>query len=89
MNYLQETVRRFITHVLGFNYGAPKGKGFQFYDDSFTLTSANGDDYCGQVGVGGNNDTIHFQINGHGCKHLFLSRSCRYVHHWLNTVLGV
>lgn len=89
MDYLQETVRRFITHVLGFSYSAPKGKGFQFYDDSFTLTSADGDDYCGQVGVGGNNDTIHFQINGHGCKHLFLSRSCRYVHHWLNTVLGV
>ncbi|HAS6387109.1 TPA: replication initiation factor domain-containing protein [Vibrio vulnificus] len=89
MEYLQETVRRFITHVLGFNYSAPRGKGFQFYDDSFILTSADGDDYCGQVGVGGNNDTIHFQINGHGCKHLFLSRSCRYVHHWLNTVLGV
>lgn len=87
-DYLQETVRRFITHVLGFNYSAPRGKGFQFYEESFALTSSDGDDFCGQVGVGGNNDTIHFQINGHGCKHLFLSRSCRYVHHWLHTVLG-
>ncbi|PWI34148.1 replication initiation factor family protein [Vibrio albus] len=88
-DYIQETVRRFITHVLGFNYSAPRDRGFQFYENSFALTSGDGDDFCGQVGIGGNNDTIHFQINGHGCKHLFMSRSCRYVHHWLNTVLGV
>ncbi|EPD5886694.1 TPA: replication initiation factor domain-containing protein [Vibrio cholerae] len=89
MDYLQETVRRFIQYVLGFNYGAIRGKGFQFYEDSFILTSAYGDDFCGQVGFGGNNDTIHFQINGHGCKHLFANRSCAFVHHWLRVVLGV
>lgn len=86
-DYLQECVRRFIQYVLGFNYGAPRGKGFQFYHDSFVLTSEYGDDYCGQVGFGGNNDTIHFQITGHGCKHLFSQRSCRFVHHWLSVVL--
>ena len=87
MEYLQETLRRFIQYVLGFNYGSPRGKGFQFYDDSFVLTSEYGDDYCGQVGIGGNNDTVHFQITGHGCKHLFASRSCRFLHHWISTVL--
>ncbi|MZI93239.1 replication initiation factor family protein [Vibrio sp. CAIM 722] len=89
MEYLQETVRRFITRVLGFNYGAPRGRGFQFYDDSFVLTSSQGNDYCGQVGFGGNRDTIHFQITGHGCKHLFADRSCHFLHHWLSEILGV
>lgn len=87
MDYLQECVRRFIQYVLGFNYGAPRGRGFQFYQDSFVLTSEFGDDYCGQVGFGGNRDTIHFQITGHGCKHLFAQRSCRFLHHWLSTIL--
>lgn len=86
-DYLQECVRRFIQYVLGFNYGAPRGKGFQFYNDSFVLTSEFGDDYCGQVGFGGNNDTIHFQITGHGCKHLFSQRTCAFLHHWISTVL--
>ncbi|WPC72550.1 replication initiation factor domain-containing protein [Vibrio porteresiae] len=89
LDYLQETVRRFITHVLGFNYGAPRGFGFNYYRDSFVLTDANGTDFCGQVGFGGNLDTIHFQINGHGCKHLFAQRSCNHVHHWLSHILGV
>lgn len=88
-DYLQECVRRFVQFVLGFNYGCPRGKGFQFYKDSFVLTSEYGDDYCGQVGFGGNNDTIHFQITGHGCKHLFAQRSCRFLHHWLSAVLCV
>ncbi|MGO1296291.1 MAG: replication initiation factor domain-containing protein [Vibrio sp.] len=88
-DYLQETARRFITRVLGFNYGAPRGRGFQFYDDSFVLTSSDGDDFCGQVGFGGNRDTMHFQINGHGCKHLFADRSCHFLHHWISEVLAV
>lgn len=86
-DYLQETLRRFIQYVLGFNYGCPRGKGFQFYEDSFVLTSSDSDDYCGQVGIGGNRDTVHFQITGHGCKHLFAQRSCRFLHHWISTVL--
>ena len=86
-DYLLECVRRFIQYVLGFNYGAPRGYGFQFYQDSFVLTSANGDDYCGQVGIGGNRDTVHFQIPAHGCKHLFAQRSCRFLHHWLGNIL--
>lgn len=87
--YLEETLRRFIQYVLGFSYGSVRGKGFQFYEDSFVLTSDSGDDYCGQVGIGGNRDTVHFQIPAHGCKYLFSSRSCHFLHHWLSTVLCV
>ncbi|WP_281188619.1 hypothetical protein [Vibrio harveyi] len=53
------------------------------------LTSANGEDFCGFVGIGGNNDTVHFQINGKGCKHVFARRAPWSLHDWLTNVLGV
>ncbi len=86
-DYLMECVRRFIQHVLGFSYGSARGKGFQFYDDSFVLLDEYGESYCGRVGFGGNRDTIHFQITGQGCKRLFAARSCRFLHHWISNIL--
>ncbi|WP_342652272.1 replication initiation factor domain-containing protein [Vibrio metschnikovii] len=88
-NYLEEVLRVFIKRVLGFSFGPLRGKGFQFYEDSFALFDDSGNDYCGQVGIGGNNETVHFQISGTGCKHLFTNRSRAFVHHWLADVLGI
>nr|WP_252307382.1 hypothetical protein [Vibrio alginolyticus] len=36
-----------------------------------------------------NNDTVHFQINGTGCKHVFARRPAWSLHDWLTNVLGV
>lgn len=88
-DYLGNVMRVFIQRVLGFSYGGLRGKGFNFYDDSFSLLSDDGSEFCGQVGIGGNNDTVHFSINGSGCKHLFANRSREFVHHWLANILGV
>ncbi|MGL1595915.1 replication initiation factor domain-containing protein [Vibrio parahaemolyticus] len=88
-DYLERCVLIFITRVLGFSAGALSGNKFQFYEDSFSLHPVDSNDYLGRVGVGGNNDTIHFQISGDGCKHLFTRRSRKYVHHWLANVLNV
>lgn len=88
-DYLENVLKIFIQRVLGFSYGSMTGKSFQYYGDSFLLMSDDGDTYCGQVGIGGQQDTIHFSICGAGCKHLFSSRSREFVHHWLANILGV
>lgn len=87
--YLEEVLRVFIQRVLGFSFGSMRGSGFNFYEDSFSLMSDSGEEFCGQVGIGGNNDTVHFSISGSGCKHLFANRSRQFVHHWLANVLGI
>ncbi|AUI86135.1 phage replication protein [Vibrio azureus] len=88
-NYLEETLRIFTNQVLGLSLSAPRGLGFQFYTESMKLTSDTGEDFCGYVGIGGNNDTVHFQINGTGCKHMFARNSRYVIHDWLSNVLGV
>lgn len=88
-NYLEECLRIFTNQVLGLSLSAPRGLGFQFYTESMKLTSPDGEDFCGFVGIGGNNDTVHFQINGTGCKHVFARRPTWSLHDWLTNVLGV
>ena len=77
--------------MLGFTVGCMKEIKFNHYDNHFDIYSADGNEWCGRVGVGGANqrDTIHFSINGHGCKHLFTKRSRQYVHYWLSNILNV
>lgn len=89
INYLEDCLRIFTNRVLGLSLSAPRGLGFQFYSDSMKLTTATGEDFCGFVGIGGNNDTVHFQINGTGCKHMFSKMQPWALHDWLTNVLGV
>lgn len=89
MDYLERCVLIFITKVLGFSTGPMVNMKFNFYENYFTLHPADSDEYLGRVGVGGNNDTIHFQLQGAGCKYLFTRRTRKYVHHWLANVLNV
>lgn len=88
-NYLEDCLRIFTNQVLGLSLSAPRGLSFQFYTESMKLTSPDGEDFCGFVGIGGNNDTVHFQINGTGCKHVFARRPTWSLHDWLTNVLGV
>ncbi|HCD5149268.1 TPA: replication initiation factor domain-containing protein [Vibrio parahaemolyticus] len=88
-NYLEDCLRIFTNQVLGLSLSEPRGLGFQFYTESMKLTSPDGEDFCGFVGIGGNNDTVHFQINGTGCKHVFARRPTWSLHDWLTNVLGV
>jgi len=90
--YFEECVVIFLTKVLGFSIGVLKeGAKFNFYENHFDIESPDGSMHCGKVGYGGSSqkDTIHFSINGNGCKHLFTNRSRQYVHYWLSNVLGV
>ncbi|PMM22395.1 replication initiation factor domain-containing protein [Vibrio lentus] len=89
--YFEECVVVFITKVLGFGIGVLKeGAKFNFYDNHFDIETSDGI-FCGRVGYGGSNQkgTIHFSLNGHGCKHLFTTRSRQYVHYWLSNILNV
>ncbi|EGR2251757.1 replication initiation factor family protein [Vibrio parahaemolyticus] len=90
-DYFEQCVIVFITKVLGFTVGSNTDTKFNFYDDHFCIFSSDGEQFCGKVGFGGanQNDTIHFQINGAGCKHLFTTRTRAFVHHWLSNILNV
>lgn len=87
--YYTQCLKVFVTHVLGLSLSPLRDKGFQFYENSFNLHSDDGSKFCGLVGIGGNNDTVHFQINATGCKHVLARRSAFSLHHWLHKVLGV
>ncbi|MGF1748216.1 replication initiation factor domain-containing protein [Vibrio cionasavignyae] len=87
--YLERCLVIFTNQVLGLSMSAPRGLGFQYYSDSMKLTCKDGEDFCGFIGIGGNNDTVHFQINGTGCKHVFDRRQPWAIHDWLSNVLGV
>lgn len=91
-DYFENCVVIFLSKILGFTVGSLKeGAKFNFYENHFDIHSADGQQFCGKVGVGGSNqkDTIHFSINSHGCKQLFTKRSRQFVHYWLSDVLGV
>ncbi|WP_224067575.1 replication initiation factor domain-containing protein [Vibrio penaeicida] len=87
--YLEECLRVFVTKVLGLAMSAPLDKPFQFYDNSFNLLSPSGETYCGKIGIGGQNDTVHISIDGKGCKHVLARRSLFSLYHWLANVLQV
>ncbi|WCE32641.1 replication initiation factor domain-containing protein [Vibrio sp. SCSIO 43137] len=87
--YFEECLRVFVNKVLGLSMSAPLDKQFQFYENSFNLLSPCGESYCGRIGIGGNNDTIHISINGTGCKHVLAVRSLFSLYHWLNNVLHI
>lgn len=87
--FYEDSIRVFCERVLGLSLSAPRYSPFNFYADSFNLHSNDGAVYCGRVGLGGNNDTVHFSINGHGCKHLFSHRPPRSLYKWLSGPLQV
>lgn len=87
--FYEDSLKAFVFHVLGLSLSAPLDKPFQFYENSFNLLSNDGEQYCGKVGIGGNNDTVHFQISGTGCKHVLARRSLFSLHHFLHKCLGI
>ena len=87
--YYEDSLKVFVSHVLGLSLSAPLDKPFHFYENSFNLISNDGEQFCGKVGIGGNNNTVHFQISGTGCKHVLARRSLFSLHHYLSNVLGI
>jgi phage replication initiation protein len=86
--YYEKTLKIFVEHVFGFEVSPMRGRGLHGYKDSMTLRTTNGVD-VGFIGIGGQRDTIYFQISGTGCKYLFSRMSTFVLHHWLVKVLGI
>jgi len=63
-----------------------RGRGLHGYKDSMTIL-ANGIE-VGYVGIGGQRDTVYFQISGQGCKYLFTYTTPFVIHHWLAKVFS-
>lgn len=86
---LFDRMKQFTAEILGLTISAPRDIGFQGYQNSYRLLDAAGRIELGFVGVGGNNNTVHFQISGTGCKHVFDNLSSFVLHFWLAKVLQV
>lgn len=79
----------FTFDVLGLMLSPPRDKGLHGYTNSFRITDKSGRHELGFVGLGGNSDTVYFQISGTGCKFLFEHISNVSLAWWLRQVLGV
>lgn len=86
-DFYEQTLKVWVNDVLGFEMSPMRGRGLHGYKDSMTLR-ANGVD-VGFIGLGGQRDTIYFQISGTGCKSLFHHTTPFIIHHWLSKVFTV
>lgn len=86
-DFYERTLKIFTSHVLKMTMSSMRGRGLHGYRDSMTL-HANGVE-VGFVGIGGQRDTVYFQLSGTACKHLFSTVTPLFIHHWLCKVLGI
>ena len=87
LDFYEQTLKVWTGEVLGFDISPMRGKGFQGYKDSATLRFLGKD--VGYVAIGGQRNTIHFQISGTGCKALFEHTTPFVIHHWLHKVFSI
>lgn len=87
-DFYMNTLRVFSRYVLGFELSIPRDKGFHGYHNSMNLVTESGSQ-IGFVGIGGQRDTVYFQISGEGCKHLWSHTTPFILHHWLSKVLSI
>lgn len=81
--------REFAEKILGLKCGQYREKGLFGYKDSCHLLDPTGRHQLGFMAVGGNNDTVYFQITGTGCEHVFEKISPRHLHFWLSEILQI
>lgn len=86
---LSERMKQFSFQVLGFTVSPPRDKGLHGYQNSFRLLDSTGRIELGFIGIGGNQNTVYFQISGTGCNHLFDHISSFSLHFWLAKVLQI
>tara|TARA_R110001606_G_C15389779_1_gene651394 strand:+ start:1148 stop:2308 length:1161 start_codon:yes stop_codon:yes gene_type:complete len=87
-DFYYRSLRAFASVVLGFELSAPRDKGFHGYQNSLNLLTQEGNQ-VGFVGIGGQRNTVYFQISGEGCKHLWSHTTPFILHHWLSKVLSI
>ncbi|MIE73124.1 replication initiation protein [Salmonella enterica subsp. diarizonae] len=85
-----EMIRRWLAAEFGLHLGVFRGYGRYNYHDHAPLYAYNDTDRTelGVLYVGGNENTVFVQINGHGCKHVFSGTSPEHLHKWF-THLGI
>ena len=83
-----ERLSVFFDRVLGLYVGPIRSRGMHGYTYSCRLLSLDGASECGYLMFGGNNDTIHVQISGSGCRYVFADKSPSVVYNILKG-LGV
>jgi len=88
--FYEETLQMWVRDVLGMKINPMSGKGFMGYKDSAAICEDKEKGVqLGFMGIGGQSDTVYFQISGTGCKHLFTHISTFKLHHWLTKGLNV
>lgn len=79
----------FTFNILGLKVGPSRDKGLYGYQNSYPLMDKTGRIELGFIGVGGNNNTVWFQISGQGCQHVFAQTTPFVLHFWLAKVLQI
>lgn len=82
-------MQSWVQQVLGFQVSSPRDKGLHGYTNSHRLLDSSGRVELGFIGIGGNGNTVYFQISGSGCRHLFSHISAFSLAWWLSEVLTV
>lgn len=86
---LYRRCHQFLSQIMNLHLSSARDKGLYGYTDSCKILDSTRRVELGHIGFGGNNDTIHIQISGEGCKHVFDSVSPFVLHFWLSKVLFV
>lgn len=82
-------MQSWVQQVMGLQLSGPRDKGLHGYQNSHRLLDRSGRVELGFVGIGGNNNTVYFQISGQGCRHVFDQISPFSLSWWLSEVLDV
>lgn len=85
-----EMIRRWLAAEFGLHVGVFRGYGGHGYKDHAPLYAYNDNNRqeLGLLYVGGNENTVFIQINGHGCQHVFSGTSAEHLYKWF-THLGI
>jgi len=87
---LFKRMTEFLFHIMGLKVSmSSRDKGLNGYKDSHRIMDEAGRVELGFVGIGGNKNTVHIQISGTGCKHVFAKTTPFVLHFWLSKVLTV
>lgn len=86
-DFCEKTLKNFVNNVLGFEVSPMCGRGLHGYQNSMILHANSVD--VGFIGLGGQRDTIYFEISANGCKSLFNHTTPLVICECLSKVLGV
>ncbi|MFJ5359697.1 replication initiation factor domain-containing protein [Pectobacterium sp. CHL-2024] len=86
---LEQRLTGLVNKFLGLHLSPATGRGYQGYLEHHAILDSSGEQNCGVLAHGGNENTFYLYLNGHGCKLFFENRTAGDLHKFLTEVLQV